>query len=240
MLVKDTVYFCQRCKSKWCIADLEILPEWEEDFGEKQLKEFSEREYYVQVAWCRECAEKEGNILFDSKHPIVKYINQRKQYKAVVSKVFKEVTQRFLGNITDEILWQLHTEAFNWFANRRKCGKKAARAYCRDVEKQIRKYIEEEIYRNKNVAEGKVKLEQLRAEMIAYAKEYPYNIYGLTSLARVDDAIRKYSDEPEDYFVYRQEKYKQGRLKDLIETEDKISGRLWTVFFKDFIGIMSV
>lgn len=242
MLFKYEVYICRICKNKWRTADIEILPEWEKDFDEEHLKELSEKEYYIQDAWCRECAEKKGYILFDSKHPVVKYRNQRKQYKMVVSGVFKEVAQRFLENITNEVLWQLNPEAFDWFMNGTKCGKqKAAKAYCRDVEKQIRKCIENEIYSNQNVIDEKAKLEPLRDKMFELMKEYPYGVKGLISLKVNDEeTIAVYSDDPDDFFIWKTNKHIGGRLKDLVETEDKISGRLWTAFFKDFTEILSV
>ena len=242
MIVKDMVYVCQKCKSKWCTSDIEMLPEWEADFYGEHLKGLLEKEYSVEDAWCRECAEKEDSImLFDSKHPVVRYINQRKQYKSVVGNVFKEVTQRFLENITDEVLWQLNTEAFNWFVNGTKCGKrKAARAYCQDAEKQIKKYIEDEIYSDPNVAEEKAKLNLLKSsEINELVEKYDDRIWGLVSLKVNDDnEFMVYSEEPDDFFVWRVNKHIGKGMKELVETEGKISGRLWTDFLRDLAEII--
>ena len=241
MFFKDSVYVCQRCKNKWCTTDVEILPEWEVDFDENELKELSEKEYCVEDAWCRECAEQEGYILFDSRHPVVKYTNQRKQYKSVVSEVFKEVTQRFLENVTDEVLWRLNTEAFNWFANGTKCGKrKAARAYCQDAEKQIRKYVEDEIYNNQRVVEEKAKLEPLNRQIVELLREYPRGVWGLISL-KVDreEMPTVYSNDPDDFFIWRVNKHIGGKMGDLVETEDKISGKLWADFLRNLEDAIS-
>ena len=196
----------------------------------------------MQDAWCRECAEKEDNImLFDSKHPVVKYINQRKQYKSVVGDVFKEVTQQFLENITDEVLWRLNTDAFEWLVLGRKCrNKKAAMLYCMGAEKQIKKYIEDEIYSNQTVANEKAKLDPLRSEIIELVEKYPYGVWGLISLKVDNDEMPvRYSEDPDDFFVWRVNKHIGGRMKGLIETEDKISGRIWTDFFGDLADAIS-
>ena len=141
----EKMYVCKGCGAM-CRKDVETLPEWEANFGPDELKQLSEKEYCIWDEWCRECVDKKGFILFDSKHPVIKYLNQRKQYKTLVAEEFKAVKKMFIENLTDEILWQLNTKAFDWFVRETKCGKKkAAKAFCRDAEKQIKKHIENEI-----------------------------------------------------------------------------------------------